>query len=152
MESWFREHNYDVEIQGEMFVPKSLNLKKMNMGVLNRQETIYTKSVQMHHVDAPGQLAVTVGSEQSIGESEDIKQLRREMKEISNRISQLEPEIANVTVQGYQQNIRIDVIETSLIPLLDAKALADARQKCHNDLRTYMYAKILSSYESAPSG
>jgi len=47
MNSWFRQHNYDVEIQGEMFVPKSLSLKKINMGVLNRQETIYTKSVQL---------------------------------------------------------------------------------------------------------
>jgi len=120
MESWFREHNYDVEIQGEMFVPKSLNLKKMNMGVLNRQETIYTKSVQLHHVDAPGQLAVTVGSEQSIGESEDIKQLRREMKEIS----------ANITVQGLQQNKRIDDVETSLQPLLAAKDEADTLKLC----------------------
>jgi len=62
LQEWFRQHNYDVEIKGEMFVPKSLALKRLNMGVLGRQETIYTKSVQLHQVDAPGVLTVTVGS------------------------------------------------------------------------------------------
>jgi len=93
-------------------------------------------------VDAPGQLAVTVGLMPSIGESEDIKQLRQSMEELTatinllqptvgnlqERVSQLEPEITNVTVQGYQQNIRINAIETSL-----KQAQADALQKCYDN-------------------
>jgi len=91
MESWFREHNYDVEIQGELFVPKNLNWTKINLDVLNRQRTISTKSVQINHVDAPGQLRVTVGSlQQSIGENEDIKELRRNVESLTTRINQLE--------------------------------------------------------------
>jgi len=150
---WFREHNYDVDIQGEMFVPKSLNLKKMNIGVLNRQETIFTKTVQMHHVDAPGQLTVTVGSMQSIGESEDIKQLRQGLEgltgkvnqgveQMTDRLNKLEPtvgslhayidqlnsELLNSTFEDIQLTKRIDQIEIGVQPLISAAAAAQAHQ------------------------
>jgi hypothetical protein len=160
MLEWFRQHNYDVEIKGDIFVPKSLNLKKINIGVLNRQETIYTKSVQMRHVDAPGLLGVTVGSMQSIGESEDIKQLRNNMAEMIDRFNKLEPRVENLeplqshvyqmeaqmvneTFQNVQLTKRFDQIEISVKSLLAvadaaakaavAKAHQDAVEKCKNN-------------------
>jgi len=130
----------------------------MNTGVLNRHETIYTKSVQMHHVDAPGQLSVTVGSKQSIGENEDIKQLRQGLEktnqgleEMTNRQNKIEPivgvlhdyvdqlnsELVNATLEDIQLTKRIVEVEVGLKPLISAAAAAQAHQaavqRCKSD-------------------
>jgi len=85
LHEWLIQHNYDVEIQGNIFIPKSLSLKQLNMGVLDRQETIFTKSVQLHHVDAPGTLRVTIGTK-SVVENEDIKVLRNRLDTLDGRV------------------------------------------------------------------
>jgi hypothetical protein len=90
---WLLQHNYDVEIQGQIFVPKSLKLQKLNLGVLNKQETIFSKSVQMRHVDAPGVLKVTTGSK-SLIESEDIKKLREDAASLAATISQVQAQLS----------------------------------------------------------
>jgi len=120
LHEWLLQHNYDVEIQGEIFVPKSLSLKRLNLGVLTHQQTIYTKSVQMHHVDAPGTLRVTVGAA-SLVESEDIKALRARLDNLEPRTGQLEsrvgtvePQVASAIAQDGQLNAKIDQVSSSL--------------------------------------
>jgi hypothetical protein len=141
---WMLQHNYDVEIKGQLFVPKSLSLKRVNLDVLNRQETIFTKSVQMHHVDAPGTLTVTVGS-QSVVESEDIKNLRQNMDGVMNRLNALEPrtgklegrtgilegrigivepQVANTVTKENQLDAKIENVRVSLSNALGAKISA----------------------------
>jgi hypothetical protein len=92
---WLLEHKYDVEIQGEIFVQKNLTLQRLNLGVLDRQETIYSKSVQLHHVEAPGQLRVTTGTKSNV-ESEDIKTLRQNVEALTNRLGSLEPRVGSL--------------------------------------------------------
>jgi len=72
-----------------MFIPKKLDLKRVNMGVLTKQETIYTKSVQMRHVAAPGALKVTSGT-RTITENDDVKRLRERVDKLEPRTGQLE--------------------------------------------------------------
>jgi hypothetical protein len=93
LNEWLLQNNYDVEIQGQIFVPKSLKLQRVNLGVLNKQETIFSKSVQMHHVDAPGVLKVTAGSK-SVLESEDIKKLRQDAAALTATVSQLQAQLS----------------------------------------------------------
>jgi len=134
LHEWLLLHHYDVEIQGAIFVPKNLTLKRLNLGVLTHQQTIYTKSVQMHHVDAPGTLRITVGAASPV-ESEDFKSLRTRLDnlepqtaqlngrvgqlepltaQLKNRIDTIEPELANATVQSGQLNARIDQVASGL--------------------------------------
>jgi len=123
MLEWLRQHNYDVEIKGELFVPKSLALKRLNLGVLNRQETIFTKSVQLHHVDAPGTLTVTVGSK-SIVDSEDIKKLRERLNQLEGLLGEVKPAMANITT-NFQE--RIDLVESKLINVATQETQLDAK-------------------------
>jgi len=130
LHEWLLQHNYDVEIKGELFVPKSLALKRLNLGVLNRQETIFTKSVQLHHIDAPGTLTVTVGS-RSIADSEDVKKLRERLNQLEPRTAQLEgrmgqvePTLANVTVEFRK---RIDQVESKLTNATIQETQLDAK-------------------------
>jgi hypothetical protein len=134
LQEWLLLHNYDVEIKGEIFVPKSLSLKRLNLGVLSRQETIFTKSVQMHHVDAPGTLRVTVGAH-SIVESEDIRSLRTRLDQLELRVGQLEPrsaqlegrvsviepKLANAVAQDGQLSARIENLASTLTSKLGTK-------------------------------
>jgi hypothetical protein len=141
LNEWLHQHNYDVEIQGQIFIPKNLNLKRLNLGVLDRQETIFTKSVQMHHVDAPGTLKVTIG-EKSIVENEDIKMLRQNADAVvarlnsleprvggleprvgglEPRVGQLEPQMANTIAQAGQLGARIEQVAASLTGTIGSK-------------------------------
>jgi len=122
MNAWLLQHNYDVEIQGEFFIPKTRSLKQLNLGVLNRQEVIYTKNVQINHVDAPGSLTVTVGSE-SIVESEDIKRLRENTNAVVARLNQLEPRVGQLEPRTTQLEGKIN----QLVPQL-ANAVAQENQ------------------------
>jgi len=123
LHEWLLQHNYDVEIKGELFVPKSLALKRLNLGVLNRQETIFTKSVQLHHVDAPGMLTVTVGS-RSIVESEDIKKLREILNQLEGRVGEVGPALANVTAEF---KARISQVESKLTNATIQETQLDAK-------------------------
>jgi len=125
LQEWLLQHNYDVEIQGTIFVPKSLSLKRVNLNILNRQETIFTKSVQMRHVDAPGTLRVTTGSKSPV-ESEDNKKFRRDMDALTGRLNQLEPrtqqlegrigtvepQLANAVAKGNQLNDQVAALQS----------------------------------------
>jgi len=106
LNEWLKQHNYDVEVQGEIFVPKSQSFSRLNLGVLDRQETIFTKSVQMQRIEAPGILRVTLGAK-SLVESEDIKMLR-------NRLDKLEPRMEKVEPRTTQLESRVNVIEPKL--------------------------------------
>jgi len=111
LHEWLLQHNYDVEIQGEIFVPKSLSLKRLNLGILTHQQTIYTKSVQMHHVDAPGTLRVTVGAASAV-ESEDFKSLRTRLDNLEPRTVQLEGRVGHLEPQSAQLTGRVSQLES----------------------------------------
>jgi len=116
MRAWLHQFNYDVEIKGELFIPKNRDLQRLNMGVLNRQQTIYTKSVQMHHVDAPGLLAVTTGVK-SIIETEDIKKLRQATDSLNDRLNHVEPRLDRLEPRIHNLEVRVDHLEPQVANL-----------------------------------
>jgi len=143
LQEWLLQHNYDVEIQGTMFVPKSLSLKRVNLNVLNRQETIFTKSVQMRHVDAPGTLRVTSGSGSPV-ESEDNKKFRRDMDALTGRLNQLEP-------RTQQLEGRIGTVEPQLANAVAKENQLNDQVVALQSLTSQMHIPNCSTHSSEPN-
>jgi hypothetical protein len=130
--AWLLQHNYDVEIQGDIFIHRNLTLERVNLNALDRQETIFSKSVQLHHVDAPGTLRVSIG-EKAVTENEDIAQLKRDLEGLrqgmdglkqdldgtTGRVGLLEPRVTQVEQNDNQMTDRMNGFDTALANVPD---------------------------------
>lgn len=119
LEQWLLQHNYDVEIQGDIFVAKNLTLQRLNLGVLDRQETIFTKNVQMRRVDAPGTMKVTAGVMAIPPPNQDagIGQMRKEIESLSAPVEQLEGTVDQLEPQAVKLEGQTSQLEGKLGPI-----------------------------------
>jgi len=86
---------YDIEsdIEGEKFIPKKLDLMRLNMNDLTRHDAVMTKRVRVRQVDIGGVLQVAVGNS-TLSEMEDENRaLRRKLSDLEVKQSAMQREI-----------------------------------------------------------
>lgn len=108
--SWLKQNQFDVEIKGDFFSPKNVDLMRLNLHELRSSQDSATKVVRVRQVEVPGWLKVTVGTEDRISEENNYLRNRlitfeQELKTKGTEIRQLNTKMQN-EVQLLQTNIR----------------------------------------------
>jgi len=100
------ELGVDSEVQGEKFVPKKLDLQRLNMNDLTRQDLFATKRLRVRQVDIGGVLQIGVGNSSSADEAEDEnRRLRQQVIDLQQSQADAQQKMAAMdsrlgTVQG----------------------------------------------------
>jgi hypothetical protein len=119
-------NDVQVEIKGEKFVPKTLNLARLNLNSLTRQDALATKRVRVSQVDIGGRLQVAIGNStggQIVDENRFLREQLDEMKKqqanmqgqqgnLQNQQQSLQTElnsVKNAVIPGIQQSLQTDI-------------------------------------------
>jgi hypothetical protein len=77
------------EIQGEKFVPKKLDLQRLNVNDLSRQDLLATKRVRVRQVDIGGVLQVDIGNSSADAAEDENRRLRQQVADLQKSLSDL---------------------------------------------------------------
>jgi len=96
--------SYDIEsqVQGDKFVPKQLDLTRLNVNDLSRKDLMTTKRVRVRQVEIAGVLQVGIGNFSSTAAEEENRYLRQQLTDVQNDMRQMKDMIKALqqAVQG----------------------------------------------------
>jgi len=86
---------YDIEsdIEGEKFIPKKLDLMRLNMNDLTRHDAVMTKRVRVRQVDIGGVLQVAVGNSTLDEMADENRELRQELADLREKQATMRREL-----------------------------------------------------------
>jgi len=86
MSHLLEELGVDSEIQGEKFVPKKLNLQRLNVNDLTRQDLFGTKRLRVRQVDIGGVLQIDIGNSSAEAAEDENRRLRQRVVDLEKKI------------------------------------------------------------------
>jgi len=102
------------EIQGEKFVPKKLDLTRLNVNELSRQDLLATKRIRVRQVDIGGVLQIGIGNSSVEAADEENRSLRQQVADLQKA---LQDGLADVgTLQNQAKDIHVPQCETFNYP------------------------------------
>jgi hypothetical protein len=89
MQHLLEQYDIESDIEGDKFVPKKLDLFRINMNQLTRGDLVADKRVRVRQIEIAGVLQVAVGN-YSLGQVEDENRyLRQQIDDMQSRVTQL---------------------------------------------------------------
>jgi len=79
---------YDIEsqVQGEKFVPKQLDLTRLNVNDLSRKDLLTSKRVRVRRVDISGVLQVGIGNASRDSTDDENRFLRQQLNDLQSKV------------------------------------------------------------------
>jgi len=84
------------EIQGEKFVPKKLDLTRLNVNDLSRQDLLATKRIRVRQVDIGGALQIGIGNSSVEAVDDENRFLRQRMEDLQNALNETQNGLASL--------------------------------------------------------
>jgi len=90
--------NYDIEsqVQGEKFVPKQLDLTRLNVNDLSRKDLLTTKRIRVRQVDIGGALQVGIGNASRDAMDDENRFLRQQLTNLQAAQQQTQQTVGNL--------------------------------------------------------
>jgi len=91
---------YDIEsqVQGEKFVPKQLDLTRLNVNDLSRKDLLTTKRIRVRQVDIGGALQVGIGNASKDAMDDENRFLRQQLTNLQAAQQQTQQTVGNLQV------------------------------------------------------
>jgi hypothetical protein len=90
--------NYDIEsqVQGEKFVPKQLDLTRLNVNDLSRKDLLTSKRIRVRQVDISGVLQVGIGNASRDSTDDQNRFLRQQLNDLQSNVGQMQSNVGQV--------------------------------------------------------
>jgi len=137
------ENNIESDIEGDKFIPKKLDLVRLNMNDLTRNDTVISKVVRVRQVDIGGALQVAVGNS-TLGEMDDEnRMLRKKLTDFEAKQMAMQLEMQANKLE-MQQNIQS----------MEQRLTNALRQSNETNSKKYdiLISRLAHSASSNPSG
>jgi len=119
---YFEAYDIQSDIQGDKFIPKKLDLIRVNTNDLLRKDALTTTRVRIRQVDIGGVLQIGVGNS-TLGETEDEnRHLRQQLTDMQEKLTKLQASVDDlVAKQTAQHNDGVDLrnVVNSMKPPID---------------------------------
>jgi len=111
------KEDIESQVQGEKFVPKQLDLTRLNVNDLSRKDLLTSKRIRVRQVDISGVLQVGIGNASRDSTDDQNRFLRQQLNDLQSNMGQMQSNMGQVQTKVGAMTNDINVLKSQTAPI-----------------------------------